>query len=335
MHFGLHVHGMMNTAAPPEANFEKLQEYATVASESQFDLLWVGHHFLLEDRQKFQPVPTLARLAAAAPELHVGANIVLPLHHPVVIAEQFATIDALSGGKAVLSPIQGYRREEFENIGIPRAERATRLDEGVQLIEKLWTEDGVEFRGEHFSVSDATITPKPVQRPRPPIWIGANTDRAVQRAADLGDAWLINPHETEETIARQLDLIDAPEGEGYHGMQPILRNVFVAETDRQAVEIFGPAVQDHFDWYQGEGQDEATENPEEFALQFSELREKRFLIGSPETVADDITRLHDELGIDCLLSSIHRPGIAHEHVREAIRLMGEAVIPEVRARTGA
>jgi alkanesulfonate monooxygenase SsuD/methylene tetrahydromethanopterin reductase-like flavin-dependent oxidoreductase (luciferase family) len=118
-------------------------------------------------------------------------------------------------------------------------------------------------------------------------------------------------------------------------MQPILRNVFVAETDRQAVEIFGPAVQDHFDWYREEGQADATENPEEFELRFSELREERFVIGSPETVADDIVRLHDALGIDCVVASIHRPGIAHEHVREAIRLMGEAVIPEVRARTGA
>ena len=335
MQFGLHVHGMMATDTPPDSNFERLVASARLAGKAGFDLLWVGHHFLLEDRQKFQPVPTIARLAAEVPNLHVAANVILPLHHPVVIAEQFATIDALSGGKAILSPIQGYRRAEFEGLGVPRDERATRLEEAVAVIEKLWTEDSVDFRGEHFTLSNATITPKPVQTPRPPIWIGANTDRAVRRAADLGDAWLINPHETEETIARQLDLIDAPGGEGYHGVQPILRNVFVAETDRRAVEIFGPAVQDHFDWYRGEGQADATENPEEFELRFSELREERFLIGSPETVADDIVRLHDALGIDCLVASIHRPGIDHEHVCEAIRLMGEVVVPEVQRRTTA
>lgn len=273
----------------------------------------------------------MARLAAET-DMHLGMNLQLPLDHPVAIAEELATIDALSGGRVIFSPIEGYREEEFDAFAVLKSERAGRLEESVEVIKRLWTEDHVDFDGEFYTLQDATINPKPIQEPYPPIWVGANRDRAVERAATTGDAWLANPHDTNDVIARRLEMIDPPSGEGFHGVQPAIKGGLVAETDREAVEIYEPDLREFYGWYEDAGQHEAMGTPVAIEVEASGL--DRFLIGSPETVADDIVYLHDEMGIDCLLFYMQRPGIPQDVILRSIDLVGEEVIPRVNRRIG-
>jgi len=334
MKFGLHLFGHHSKDRPADENFRTVVEQVRTARDSGFDLIWAGHHYMMSDRQKFQVVPAMARLAADAGDMHVGTSFLLPLHHPIVIAEQFATLDAITGGRAIIGPVAGYRDIEFQSLDIPKRDRAGRLVEGVEVIKRLWTEDDVTYEGEHFRFEGVTITPKPVQDPRPPIWIGANTDRAIRRAGELGDAWLVNPHEDEPTIARQLELAGTPSGDGFHGVVPGRRDVFVAETDEEAFETYGPYIEEFYQWYKREGQAEAMENPEALDLAFEDLVEDRFIIGSPETVTERLVRLEEEVGIDCVMMGMHRPGIAQDDVLESIELTGDRVIPAVRDRLG-
>lgn len=325
MLFGLHVLGHHSKERSPAENFEEIVEQVQTARDAGFDLLWCGHHYMVEEWQKFQVIPAISRFAADAGDMYVGTSHLLPLHHPIVIAEQFATIDAITGGRAIFGPVAGYRRKEFESLGIPRSERFGRLVEGVEVIKKLWREDDVTYDGRYFSFENVTINPKPVQEPRPPIWIGANADSAIDRASTLGDAWLINPHEDQQTIARQIERIQPPSGEGIHGVQPGRREVFVAETDKRALELYGPAVKEYYDWYDDVEQGEAMENPEALNMTLERLREDRFIIGSPETVADGLVTLYETVGLDAVLMAMQMPKLEHEDVLNSIELTGTEV----------
>lgn len=327
MRFGIHVHGLHATDTPPDATFETILEQVRTARDHGFDLVWAGQHYAMERYQKFQPVPTLARIAAESGAMHLGMNVLLPLSHPVAVAEALATVDAISGGRAILGPIAGYRAAEFDALGVSLSERAGRLAESVPAIDRLWTEDVVTVDGEYYEFEDVTITPKPVQAPRPPIWIGANEPPAIERAARLGDAWFVPPSLSESAIRDRLDGIEVPSGDGYRGVQPAMRRVFVAESDGAARERYGPAIRDQFDWHADAADDDGPDLPS-----FAELLDEGYIVGSPETVADGLVALHDRTGIDCVVMSTHRPGVPHDAVLESIRLTGDRVIPAVRDR---
>jgi len=330
MRFGLHLFGHHASDKPADENFRRIVEQVRVAEDIGFDLIWAGHHYMMRERQKFQVVPSMARLAADAGDMHVGTAFLLPLHHPIIVAEQFATLDAITGGRAIIGPVAGYRNIEFQSLGIPKSDRVGRLVEGVEVIKRLWTENDVTYEGEYFQFENVSITPKPVQEPRPPIWIGANSDKAVKRASKLGDAWLANPHEDEPTIARQIELAETPSGTGFHSVNPGRRDVFVAETDEEAFEIYGPYIKEFYEWYKREGQAEAMENPDALDQAFEDLVEDRFIIGSPATVTERLVKLEEEVGLDCVLMGMHRPGIPQDDVIRSIELAGNRVIPEVR-----
>ena len=335
MRFGLHLFGHHPKDVAPDENFQTVVDQVRTARKAGFDLIWTGHHYMMRERQKFQVIPAMSRLAADAGDMHVGTTLLLPLEHPIVVAEQFATMDAITGGRVIIGPIAGYRDIEFDSLGIPKSERVGRLVEGVRVIKRLWTEDDVTFEGNHYQFENVTITPKPVQDPRPPIWIGANTDRAIRRAGKLGDIWLANPHEDEQTLARQFEIAGEPSGDGYRGVRPGRRDVFVADTDEQALEIYGPYIEEFYEWYRQEGQAEAMENPEVLYQEFDELAEDRFIIGSPETVTDRLVNLYENVGLDCVLMGMHRPGIDPSDVLHSVELAGEEVIPQVRERIDA
>src|SRR6267142_5175901 len=107
-----------------------------------------------------------------------------------MVAEEGAMVDMISGGRLILGVGVGYAPEEFAAFGVPLRERGSRMDEAEPLIERLWCEDKVTHAGRHYRVTNATVSPRPVQRPRPPIWFGGWVEPAIPRAVRLGDVWL-------------------------------------------------------------------------------------------------------------------------------------------------
>jgi len=177
------------------------------AEELGFNALVKGSHYSAHPLQSLQQIPFLAQAAVLAPSLRLVCGLVLlPLHKPLDIAEQLATLDIMCGGKLVFGCGIGYRDVEFKAFGLTRKEAAKRFEECLLAVKRLWTEDFVDMAGSHFVLDHANSTVKPLQEPMPPVWIGANADGAIRRAARLGDCWYINPHSTLTTLARQLDL---------------------------------------------------------------------------------------------------------------------------------
>lgn len=329
MKFGLSVHGKSPLNNQPVNNFRQIKEQVQTAEAAGFDLIYMGHHYFVEKYQKFQNIPALSRLSALAPEMYICPAVLVPLHHPLILAEQLATMDVLTDGRLVVAPVAGYRDHEFNSLGIDKQERVTRLREGIEIISQVWTTDNVTYHGDIYNFENVTINPKPVQDPHPPLWIGANQDEAIKRASDLGDAWLVNPHEDEAEIARQLALVSRPTGNGLRGYQPARWDVFVAETDEDALSIFGPAVMNAFEDYKSWGQHEAMQNPDAFDQSFDALKDEHFIAGSPETVASRLSSLAD-LGIDCFILKMYLPGVPHPKVLDSIRLFGTGVISRLK-----
>ncbi|RNM12191.1 LLM class F420-dependent oxidoreductase [Nocardioides pocheonensis] len=138
-----------------------------------------------------EQVTTIAFLAGRTRALRfVTAVMVVPYRPPVLAAKMLATIDVLSGGRVTVGAGTGWIKDEFEALGAPAFERRGRVtDEYLEVMKLLWTEEVVEYEGEHIQVYGIGLEPKPAQRPHPPLWIGGMSGPAMRRAARLGDAW--------------------------------------------------------------------------------------------------------------------------------------------------
>ena len=189
-------------------------------------------------------MPFLARLAAEAGEMTLGLGILLlNLHNPVYTAETVASLDVIARGNFVFGVGLGYRDVEFDAFGVPKGERLKRFEEYLALVQRLWTEDSVSYEGAVCRLDKVHMNIRPVQKPRPPIWMAANNDAAVKRAARMSDAWLINPHATIETIRRQMPMYHAElkaAGKGAPRELPLIKEIYCAKDRKTALEMGGP-----------------------------------------------------------------------------------------------
>src|SRR3979490_517719 len=204
MKFGVFLMPQHPRSDDPVRRFRETAELARLARDAGFDCVAAGHHYLSPPYQSLQSVPLLSRLAADTGSVGLCLSVLLlALLKPVLGAEDIASLDVMSEGRVVFGIGIGYREVEYEAFGMTRQERVPRMLEALELIKRLWTEEGVTFEGRFFPAPHATCTTRPAQKPFPPIWIAANADQAVVRTARLGLPWVINPHAALPTIARQ------------------------------------------------------------------------------------------------------------------------------------
>ena len=139
----------------------------------------------------YDTVATLGYLAAATRHVRLMSHVyILPYRHPVLSAKAFATIDALSGGRVILGVGAGHLEGEFATLGVDFKRRGKLLDEAIDLVKQAFLEEYPAHDGPTWPVREVGIAPRPVQRPRPPIWVGGSTPAALKRAAERGDGWL-------------------------------------------------------------------------------------------------------------------------------------------------
>lgn len=169
---------------------ETLEQIAW-AEQHGFDDVWLQEHHFHEDGFSPSVLPIAAAIAAQTKAIRIGTGVMLlPLHNPVLVAEDGATIDIISNGRFQLGVGLGYKVEEFESFAISRKERGGRANEGLEIIRRLWEGETLTFRDKYYEVNNAKLAPEPVQKPRPTIWVGGFSPAGVQRAAKYGDGFL-------------------------------------------------------------------------------------------------------------------------------------------------
>ena len=334
MKIGIMLRGQYPIGADMVRMAGDLIDQARLADQLGYASITKGSHYSTHDYQALQQLPLLARLTGEVGQARLNAGIVLlPLHKPLDIAEQLATIDILSNGRLIFGVGIGYRDVEFHAFGTSRRERGRRATESLVAIRRLWTEDSVSMRGTHFTLEDAVCRPRPLQQPHPPIWVGANADRALRRAVEHGDCWYINPHVTLDTLAGQvetyrrlLDQADKP----FPAEFPMRREAFVAANREQANRLAGPFLARKYASYHATGQSNELPAGETLAGGFDDLVGDRFLIGSPHEVAEQIIAIERRLGVNHLILSMEWAGMDRSVAMECMQRMAEEVMPLVQ-----
>src|SRR5262245_27249328 len=205
MRLGVCLHSQHPVSEDPARRVAETVEQVRLIRSLGFDSIWAGEHHITPGFHFFPQLGLLQRLAADAEGLWLGTNVLLlPLHNPIELAEVGAFMDVITGGKFLLGVGLGYRPQEYAMYGIPMAERVSRLSEAVGVIRRLWTEERVTHKGRYWQFSEATIAPRPLQVPSPPIIIGGQVEPAIARAAKIGDGWLVVPIPTLDQLAKHM-----------------------------------------------------------------------------------------------------------------------------------
>ena len=327
-----------DASTPPQQQLAEHVELLQVAAQLGIDGIVCGQHFLGTEMRYYQPVPYLAHLAHHAPAMRIVLGIVLlPLLNPVQIAEDVATLDVVTGGRVTLGGGMGYSDRELRAFGIDRSERAARFEESLTVITRLWSGEPVDHQGRFFRI-DAGTRPSvlPLQRPRPPIWIGGQSHPAVRRAARLADAWYAPPFTTDGAL-RTLAAVFAEERE-LHSLPPavefpVRRELLVAGSKQEARR--GMAVRSaarheiYVRWGLAEhGNLRDAGGPVEAAS--AEEETGRFLLGTAEDCAEALARLRDEVGMTHFVYKPQWLGLRHVEALRQLEAFGTRVLPLLR-----
>lgn len=278
----------INSAVPADRSVDShataLFERARTASAAGFDYVQAGDHHAVADHAYLQNVPTLSRLTAAIDR--VAPLFLLPLHHPIHLAERCGTLAAFADRFELWCAL-GYNNAAFEALDVPMAERVPQFVESLRTVEALLSEDSVSIDGDYYSLDDVSINPKATPER---ICIGGSAESAVRRAGRLGDAWVAAPTETTDAIETKREWFESEGGDEII----VRRDALVLEDGARARDVATDLLQSGY-----RGWDPETEYP---------------LVGDAETVASDLEELA-EAGASGL---VVRP-MSGDHATETLR----------------
>jgi alkanesulfonate monooxygenase SsuD/methylene tetrahydromethanopterin reductase-like flavin-dependent oxidoreductase (luciferase family) len=255
--------------------------------------------------------------------------VLVPLGHPVEIAVQVATLDAITGGRFRFGCGLGYRPIEFEMFGVERRHRAPIFEESLGVMIRLWSGEEVVHHGRFFHLEGERLAILPVQRPHPPIWIATNSEPATRRAARMGDAPFWSPFFDLPTLRQHRALFEDERraaGRPPPVEVPLAREYSVGATRAQAVADGAAGMARKWEVYAEHGlQGSLSEGDKRLVDDFETMAGDTFIIGDPAECADEIARYCGELGITHMKLRLQYPGMPHDKVLERIRLTGEVI----------
>ena len=306
-----------------------------------YDHAWLTEHHFVDDGYS----PSLMSIAGAISQrttrMRIGTFLVLlPLHNPVRVAEDTATIDIMSNGRFDLGVGLGYRPKEFDDQGIPSAERGARLKEGVEIIQRLLSDEMVTFDGKHNHLKEIQIVPPAVQRPHPPMWVGAIAPKAIERAAKMGMHFQCTaPVESVEHYDKCLEAAGRRPTD-YNVAQ--LRWVHVAPSREEAWENCAKALhytnKKYSQWFaeandspgDDQGLDDIKSVEEIIRTQHFDFFGEDSIVGTPADVTEMIADYQSRGRMTHLVMGMAMSGLAPNLIRNSMDLFSRDVMPHFK-----
>ncbi len=182
----------------------RMLEVARRAEERGLDSVWVTDHVIVPTQTNviyredmLDPLAVLPWLAGVTHRIALGTSVViLPYRSPIPVAKLLASVDVLSGGRLIVGAAIGWLEGEFDALDVPFKERVSRSEEALEIFRTLWTQEHPKLETKRHRLKDVTFSPMPLQKPRPPLYVGGNSEGALRRVARLGDGW----HATGSTV---------------------------------------------------------------------------------------------------------------------------------------
>jgi probable F420-dependent oxidoreductase len=336
MKFGIYS----SIANPPrgehlERCIDEVIAEAQLAEASGFDACFFGEHH--QDQDGFLPSPLIVATAVAAQthRMNVGTSVILlPLHHPVHVAEDVITLDLISKGRVILGVGIGYQAADFRAFAVPTEHRVALFEEGVEIIRKCWSGEPFSVHGAHYTLDNIQIRPRPFQTPAPPLWIGASVPAAARRAGRLGDAFVATPSaDLDSTLRLVAAYRQAALQAGRQPQVVLMRDAWVARSPAEAAAVYGPEVMTAYRYYWQNRLAEFRNIGPEVEFTLENLAPNRLILGDPETCIREFQRWHEATGADYALLRLrhaHSGGPAHEKIMQTLKLFGDRVLPFCR-----
>ncbi len=311
--------------------YRETLEQAAYAEQLGFSSIWLSEHHFSDEGYLPALMAMLGALAQRTSRARLGTAVLLaPLHHPLRLAEDFAVIDQLSGGRLDVGLAPGYKPDEFAVLGVPKRERGARTNETIEILQRAWRGEPFSYAGQHFQFENVVIGPPPVQRPGPPIWVGGNSLAAAHRAARHGVCFMPDS-------GAGIELYDAYRDQLPAAAAPRLatnRVLFAAASRAEAWEICGPHFLYQFNayrqWFSAAGDDD-THGAE--LTDPSVLSSEHYFVGTPDDILAAIQQSQQRLGYQELVFWARPPGLPVEQATASLELIAKHVLPALGEAT--
>jgi luciferase family oxidoreductase group 1 len=338
INFGTFLLMQSPSARSSEEIYGRALDTAQAAEELGFRNIWLAEHHFSTYGYVARPLQLATYIAAKTTRLRVGtAVIVVPLHHPLIVAEEIATLDVLASGRFDVGLGRGYQRYEFERLGLDLDTARQRWEESVDVIVKALSGEPFTHDGELFQIPETTIFPQPVQKPHPPIWVTAQSpesvDATVRRGFNLLTGGFGVPLERMGEFRQQFDratsAADAPERPEV-GVQ---RAVYVTDSQADA-----RAAAEEARWnmrvtlslrnqYERVEDGRAIPVPAPNEPDTDDLLDRYLVIGTPDTVIRQIGRVQEHVGISHFNCSFWFGDLEHARIMRSMELFSREVMP--------
>jgi probable F420-dependent oxidoreductase len=333
--------GLFTGQIPPDSGrsfhdeYREVIELVKLVETEGLDAAWVSEHHFSADGYLPSLLPLLAAFAAVTNRIELGTGVVLaPFHDPIRLAEDFAVVDQISGGRVISGFGIGWREEEFRAFGIETSSRVGRTREIVEILRLAWSQERFDYSGRFYSYSDVAVTPKPARVP--PILVGGFVDQAVRRAGRIGDGYIssrADPERVEQSFAMAAE---ARKEAGLEGppIVGLLQNAYVTQDPERDWPMVRDGIGHQLGVYAGwrQGTDVAGRPLKLLPPDEDDIRSST-AYGTPEQVIEFLSPLVKTLGRYAeshLVLRLHYPGMTAEPAAEAIRLLAREVAPRLK-----
>jgi alkanesulfonate monooxygenase SsuD/methylene tetrahydromethanopterin reductase-like flavin-dependent oxidoreductase (luciferase family) len=341
MEFGTFLLMQSPSARSSQEIYSRGLDIAQAAETLGFRNVWLAEHHFSTYGYLSRPAQFATYIAARTSRLRVGtAVIVVPLHHPLVIAEEIATLDLLAGGRVDVGLGRGYQHYEFERFGLELSSGRGRWEESVDIILKAFGGQPFSYDGKYFKIPETTVFPQPFQQPRPPIWITAQSPDSVEAAVRRGFNVLTGgfgiPLERMGEFRRLFDRLVA-EVKPDHPLQVgVQRAVYVTDSEADARAAAEEArwnmrvtlsLRHHQERVEA---GRAIPVPGASEPSIDDLLDRFLVVGTPATCIRQIGRIQDLVGITHFNCSFWFGDLAHARVLRSMELFAREVMPAFR-----
>ena len=346
MEFGMFHQFPALPGRPEKEAFEEAFAQIDAAERWGLDVMWLAElHFDPQRSLLSAPLSIASAVAARTSRIKIGIAVqVLPLCHPLRLAEEGATVDQISRGRLIFGVGRSGLPRTYEDYGVSYAESRDRFAEVLDIVEQAWSQPAVSYEGRYYSFKNITVAPKPLQQPSPPIRIAAASPDTYPAVGERGLPIFINARygAFSEFAPAIREYRDAYTAAGHDGRGRVYLRVptYVAETAERARSEARESLMHFYREQAGrlrdslaragtraiEGRAERLKRIEN--LTYDEALTGQVLVGTPEMVTERLSALQQELGIDGILAELNCGGlIPHERVMTALRLLCEEVMP--------
>ena len=341
MNFGTFLLMQSPSARSSQEIYSRAIDIAQAAEALNFRNIWLAEHHFSTYGYLARPAQLATYIAAKTTRLRVGtAVIVVPLHHPLVIAEEIATLDQLAGGRVDIGLGRGYQHYEFERLGLELDSARARWEESVDIILKAFGGEPFSYDGKLFKIPETTIFPQPLQTPHPPIWVTAQSPESIEATVRRGFNVLTGGFGVPiERMAEFRRLFDRLVSEVKPARTPdvgVQRAVYVTDSVADARAAAEEArwnmrvtlsLRNHYEKVE-RGRAIAVPAPKEPDV--DDLLDRFLVIGTPDTVIRQIKRIEEMVGIRHFNCSFWFGDLEHPRILKSMELFAREVMPAFR-----